>query len=899
MPPAGRGDAVAIRGEAGIGKTAILEHAVESAAGLRILRARGIESEVELAYSALLDLLRPVLNSLDALAEPQAAAVRAALLLSVSERPPDPLAVYVGTLGLLAAAAERSPLLVVVDDLQWVDAPSREAILFAARRLPDDPVATLVAVRGAAVSTEGLDELRLEPLDDGAAREVMAESALAPAVATRVLAAAAGNPLALVELPRALTPDQRDGAAPIPDPMPGGEAPARLFGHRLSALDDRTRLALVVIAASTTEDMRGATRAMDLLGIDAQLALAGLEEAGLVSVSGGRVQFRHPLVRSAAYAGASADERRRCHRALADSPDVRQLADARAWHRALAAVEPDEAVAAELERTALRAPGRGSRAAARALEYAARLTPEPARRAARLVAAAEAAQAAGDVRVAAAMAAQALEPGGDVVVQARADRVLGSIEAQRDPRRAAALLSRAASAVETTDPELAALMLLDALDPLLHHGELAELQRLARRAWELPWSRGGGTEVALALRYGDALAEAGDVALAGEMWSHATRGADALEPGIRLLAAEALFSVGANERARSVLVQAIEELRRDGRTAETLIGVGGLALVDARLGHLAAAQATAAEELELARALDSPLEQAHASGLSAWIAAIRGSEADCRTYADEARRLAGGNRHLAAMGDHAEGLLELGYGRGAHAVEPLLRASHGRVRSDSVAPRPIVASLIEALARTERRNEAETWLVQFERSATASGRGAALAEAARCRGLLADDERFDAEFGEAIRHHEHEPIPFESARTRLCYGERLRRSKRKRQAGEQLRASLAAFERMGAWSWADRAAKELKATGDVPRLQLAAPGGRELTAQEMNVARLVVEGLTNRELAARLFLSQKTIETHLAHVFKKVGVRSRTELAVRLAATGSGFFPIEPARLAP
>ncbi len=894
----GRADAVAVHGEAGIGKTAILEYALERSADLRVLRTRGIESEVELPNSALLDVLRPVLESVDAVVEPQAAALRAALRLAASERPPDRLAVYAGTLSTLAAAAEQSPLLILVDDLQWIDTSSRDALLFAARRLRDDPIATLVATRGDEVSTDGLETIQLAPLDDLAARKVVGAAALASKVEARVLAAAAGNPLALVELPRALTPEQRSGTAALPEPILGGDAAVRLFGRRLSGLDKDARLALVTVAASTSEDVLGVSRAATRLGVDVNRALAALEDAGLVEVRGGRVLFRHPLVRSAAYAGASAGELRSCHQALADASDVEQLADVRAWHRALAAVEPDESVAAELEQTALRSAGRSGHASARAFEHAARLTPDLARRGLRFAAAAEALRAAGEAQAAAAAARQALEFASDPVARARAERVLGWIETQRNPRRAAVGLARAASEVEAADPELAALLLFDALDPLLQVGELAELKRLVEHAWQLPWARGGDTEVRLAIRYGDALAVAGDVARARELWLHAALAADAPEPETRLRAGEALFSIGANDRARAVIEPAIEELRHGGRIGSLVADLGMLTVLEARSGDLAGAQASAAEVLELARAVDDPLEQAHASGQAAWVAAMRGAASDCRQYADEARRLAHGRNALAAIGDHAEGLLELGEGRAADAVDPLLRAADVRGVGDSLAPRPMVATLIEALTRTERREQADAWLSRFEREAAESGRGEALAEAARCRGLLADDAQGDGFFADAIWYHALEPNPFETARTQLCYGERLRRRRQKRQAGEQLRAALATFERIGAVSWADRAARELTTAGDAPRRPSGAIHEGELTAQELNVARLVVEGLTNREIAARLFLSPKTIETHLMHVFRKRGVRSRTELALKLTSASSGFLPIEPARTA-
>jgi hypothetical protein len=369
-----------------------------------------------------------------------------------------------------------------------------------------DPIATLVATRDDEVSTDGLETIRLEPLDEIAARKVVGAAALAPKVEERVLAAAAGNALALVELPRALTPEQRSGTAALPEPIPGGTAAIRLFGRRLSGLDEEARLALVTVAASTSEDVGGVSRAATRLGVDVDRALAALEDAGLIDVSGGRVLFRHPLVRSAACASASAGELRRCHQALADATDVEQLADVRAWHRALAAVAPDESVAAELERTALRSTGRSGNASARAFEHAARLTPDLGRRGMRFAAAAEALRAAGEPQEAAAAARQALEFASDPVAGARAERVLGWIETQRNPRRAAVRLARAASEVEAADPELAALLLFDALDPLLQVGELGELKRLAEHAWQLPWPRGGDTEVRLAIRYGDALA---------------------------------------------------------------------------------------------------------------------------------------------------------------------------------------------------------------------------------------------------------------------------------------------------------------------------------------------------------------------------------------------------------
>jgi DNA-binding CsgD family transcriptional regulator len=876
----GASGVLVLRGEAGIGKTALLEYASSVAGeGMRVVRTRGIESESELSFAGLLDLVRPLLPQLDLLPERQSAALRSALALETAEAT-DRFAVYAGTLGLLAAAAEEQPLLALIDDGHWLDQASADALAFVSRRIRSDRIAVLWAMRDGEpthVSTEGLRERRLDGVDPDAALELVARAAgdVAPEAARTLVGMANGNPLALLELPGILTESQREGREPLEHPLAMTPALQNTFGRRVEQLPEATRMVLLVAAANDSAELATIARALDVLKLDF-VDVEPAERAGLVSVGDGRFEFRHPLVRAAVYATADAAGRRQAHRALAEALLDARAQARRAWHRALATVEPDEDVAAELEATALRSQ-RGSHAAARAYEQAARLTPEDEARARRLLAAAREWDEAGRNDAAKRLLEDASDVTANPALLAGIEHLLGRILwAQGEAKRASQLLERAAVRVEEADPERAALILADAADASLARNP-ARAEDAARRAWELGRSGQADTQIWVALRYADVLGWRAEVEQATELWLHAAT----IPPGddlrTRYAVGEALFSAGEDDRARELLEETIETARAAGALGLLPSALHVLSLVELRRGRLAAAAEAAAEAHELARALAQTGERLTAVTALAWVESLLGREAECREHIREAGEL---KTRLGSetYSNVAEGMLELARGRFNEALRHFLTHAQEldpRVEADAIAPRSFVPSLVEAAIRSGRGDEARDFLDRYHTVAERSGRPSALAPALRCRALF---DSADGPFEEALREHARWENRFELARTQLAYGERLRRRKQRAAARVQLRNARAGFEKVGAAVWAERARTELQATGE--RARRRDPSTLDvLTPQELRVARLVATGLTNREVGERLFLSPKTIETHLGHVFRKTGVRTRAELA--------------------
>jgi tetratricopeptide (TPR) repeat protein len=638
-----------LRGEAGIGKTALLEHAAASADGMRVLRTRGIESESELAFSASLELLRPVLGHLDGLPERQAAALRGALALDAAADD-DSFVVYAGMLNLLAAAAEQKPLLALIDDAHWLDHGSAEGLAFASRRLGSEGIVVLWAIRDGeptGISTEGLDELILQGLEPPAALELVAKAAkqLAPDTARALVDVTNGNPLALLELPQMLTAAQREGFEPLQEPLPASPALQQAYGRRLERLPPETRAMLLIAAASDSTELGVVRRAWELAGMELS-RLEPAEHEGLVRIGHGEVAFHHPLVRAAVYANADAVERREAHRVLADALYDSRVQGRRAWHRALATVEPDEATAAELEATAVRSHGRSWHAAARAYEQAARLTPDDRIRAQRLLAAAREWEGAGRSDAATKLLVEAASLTEDPPALADIEHLLGRILAlQGEARRASELLEQAAARIVETDPERAALILADAAEPWLVAGDLNRAEDSARRAWELGWRRGGAAELWVALRYADVLSWRGAVERATELWLQAADIPPAGDLRAQCAVGEALLSAGEDERARDALAEAIETARASSALGLLPYVLQLLALVDARRGRLSAAAAAADEAHELATSLDQPGERLMALAALAWIEALLGREGECRRHVQEAFEL---NRRLGA-----------------------------------------------------------------------------------------------------------------------------------------------------------------------------------------------------------------------------------------------------------
>jgi DNA-binding CsgD family transcriptional regulator len=885
----GRSGCLVLRGDPGIGKTSLLDAAAERASDFTVLRACGVELEAELPYSALLELLRPIAAGVDRLPEPHAAALRGALALGPtgqSER----FAVCAATLGLLAAASDEGLVLVLIDDAQWIDAPSGEALAFAARRLRDEGLAVLWATRtedALAFSLDGLTELRLGGLDRSAVGDLL-DAAGTPAVSPRavdaLVDATGGNPLALLEIPELLSEHQRAGAEPIDQPLPVGPAVERAFGRRLERLPETTRSALLIAAVSASRELGTIERALAFEDLTLE-ALVPAENDEIIAREGGRLEFAHPLVRAAVHARATAAARRAAHSALASALADGAREDERAWHRALAAPGPDDVVAAELEAVGIRARKTSWRAAARAFERSAQLTSDGEARGRRLLAAARAAYTGGTLDTAARLADDATRLlQGDAAGHAEAKHLSGRILAGQGEFRPAALnLEEAAGEIEATDPERAALMLGDAVVPWLELGEHGRAARAAARAWELPWPRGGHTELALSLTFGDALAERGRLSEAIELWLRGAAVPGDADPEALTRIAEAILSAGEHERARAAAERAVERARECSALGVLTISLGVQVFAEARTGRLRAAARAAEEAIDLVRALGQRGELIDALHRLAWVDAMLGREQECRRHAAEAtEELTGLGTPESAFGP-AVGLLELSLGRAEEAVEALERTTRARgkrMRADAMVPRPVLANLIEAYVRAGRVEDARPDLEELRRQAELSELPFVLAIAARCRGIVEGEEQH---FVDALAWHERQPNAFERGRTLFCFGELLRRKKRRADARTRLRAALADFEEVGAEIWAERARRELGASGE--RARRRTPDTRdELTPQEVQVAGLVAEGLTNREIAARLFLSPKTIETHIRHAFQKLGVRSRTELAVAVTS---------------
>jgi DNA-binding CsgD family transcriptional regulator len=880
-----RSGVLVVRGEAGVGKTALLDHAGTRADGMLVLRASGVESEAELPFAVLHQLLRPVLQLAGRLPEPQAAALRGALGLG----PPggdDRFLVSVAALGLLAEAAELQPVLCLVDDAQWLDRSSAEALRFAARRLEADPVALLLAARDGDLRefpAPGLPELHLQGLDPEPAAALLAGAGtvLPAEVVGRLVERTGGNPLALLELPASLDPDQLAGRAPLEDVLPLTARLEQTFGERVRRLSAPARTLLLVAAAEATGDPAVVLRATARLGVEAE-ALDEAEAAGLVQTGDGRLAFRHPLVRSAAYRTATFAARQAAHRALAEVLTGEDSADRRAWHRAAATVGPDEDAADELERSAERARRRGGPAAAAvALERAAELSGDGRERGRRLAAAATAAWLAGQADRAAALLDRAEPIASDQRSQAEVAHLRGSIEASRGiAMHASAMLSAGSELAAPLDPSQALQMLLEASEVASYAGDVTPTAELGRRAAAIPVDDKAGQFLSDLLQGMGRVAE-GDAAAGGSLLRRAIALAGSLDDPRRLLwAGVAASFVGESDDGYALYARAVARARQEGAVGLLPRALEYLAVVEVAAGRYDAASASATEGLRLARDTGNDTSACRHLATLAHIAAVRGEEDACQAYAREALDRAGarGLGLPAMLASFALGMLELGLGRPAEALgwfQRLLAAGPG-------AGSPFFAvytvpDLVEAAVRGGQAEAAAAPLAAFEQLVTLAGTPDLLAQLARCRGLLGSDEGAAAHFEEALRRHQGQERPFDLARTELLYGEALRRARRRGEARSHLRSALATFERIGAAPWAERAGAELRATGETARKRDPSTL-TQLTPQELQIVRLVGEGGTNREIGAQLFLSRRTVDYHLRNVFAKLGVSSRTEL---------------------
>ena len=880
---------IALVGEPGIGKTALLDDAAQRAAeisGMQLLRARGVESEAHIPFGSLLELLRPALVMLEKVPEPQAVALGGALALRPAPAQ-DRFAIGAATLSLLAAYAEPGPVAVLIDDAQWLDESSAQALLFAFRRLVADPIAVFLAVREGEPSISdgsGLPTLHLGGLSSDEAAALL--RGLPAETAQRLHGATAGNPLALLEL----APDAYDLAlVPEGAPVLVSTRISHAFRQRAGSLDEAARRALVLAATSDSGDLPALERAAARLGIDLE-ALAVAETAGLVTLRAGAVEFRHPLARSAIYADAPAGQRRNAHRALAAALPDRDV-DRRAWHLAAAAIGTDDSASAALEQAGARGRERSAYAtAAAAFERAGQLAADAERRARLLWEAAEAAWLAGLADRAATLLGQARAATGDPGRLAQIDQLAGHIAVHRGPvMRGHAILTAAAG---RADPERAVAMLAEAAFACFLAGDPAEMLSVAERARSLlPENSSARARFLAATAVGMARILGGDAAAGAEAAHEAVTLAEN-SPGLRedlqlmpwlTLGPLLLRQTGAG---RPLLDHAL-------RTARDHAAVGALPFVlnliardQAATDRWAVAEATYREAIDLARESGQQTELAFGLTGLAWLQARRGRELDCRACVAEALRL---NHDLGARLNEvwataALGELELGLGDAARAVRHFERQQRllldvGITDAD-LSP---AAELVDAYARLGRDDDARQAADRFMDMARAKGQPWSLARALRSQGMLAAGSGFAALFEQALSAHEQTPDAFETARTRLAYGERLRRARDRLLAREQLRAAADAFEDLDARPWADRARAELAATGETLRRRDSSTL-EELTPQDLQIALLLTAGKTTRETAAALFLSPKTVEYHLRHVYQKLGIHSRDELAQALAA---------------
>jgi DNA-binding CsgD family transcriptional regulator len=906
----GTSGALVIRGDPGIGKTALLRYAVDRCHDMTVLSATGMETEAELAFSGLSELLHPVLDLLDEIPSPQTRALAGALAVG----PPDTqdrFTISVATLSLLAAAAERRPVLVIIDDAHWLDEPSRGPLLFAARRLQADRIVMLFTVRlGDRVTFDApaLPDLTLPGVDVDACAALLSRAGAAHvsrAVARKILEATAGNPLAILETPRVLSRDQLSGREPLSEPVPLGPAVQRSFARRVAHLPSATQTALLVAAASQSRSTDEVHRACDRLGIDYS-ALEAAESDGLIDNDGIGMRFRHPLIRATVYHGAPAPARRAAHRVLAEALADGSSASQRAWHLAAATDGADEQVAAALERAGREARERsGHASAARAFERAARLTPDPEQGARRLLEAGVDAHVAGESGRSLDLLREALPHATEVVMVADIEHAVSRVEMWAGSSVAArAMLLSAADRIERWDPGRAALMLVDAVSTCFHHGDpdqgaMRPALAIARRAYALGAEAGGIARTAASGALGASLILLGEADEARPLLMEGKRALDDTES--LALVAQLIEMVvpflwlEEYDLALGSLEQVVARARARSAPGALAYALCRLAEAERRVGRWTLAYASAGEAVQLAMELGLTATPMLGFALMclAWVEAGLGRERDCREHA--AAALATSNppgTTIDAFVASVLGLLALGLGRGGEAVTHLRHVAQLCDREHFVEPTVFMYTpdLIEAYVLTGARAEAEAVLDTFEALAARTRRNWAQATAARCRGMLADGD-FDAPFNEALSLHLRTPTPFDRARTELCYGERLRRAKRRRESRIQLRSALETFERLGAEPWAERARNELLATGLTARRRDRS-GSERLTAQELRVALEVATGATNREVAAALFLSPKTVEAHLGRIYSKLGLRSRAQLANSFRRDTGGRSPM-------
>jgi DNA-binding CsgD family transcriptional regulator len=878
---AGRSRVVVLRGEAGVGKSALLDYVSERVDGWRVAHAVGVESEMELAYSGLHQLCAPMVDYLDRLPDPQREALATVFGLSGGD-PPDRFLVGLATLTLLADAAEEEPLICLVDDAQWLDEASAQLLGFVARRLLAERIAFVCAARTGLGDDvfAGLPAVSVEGLDESDARALLLDNLHAPLdamVCKRIIAESHGNPLALLELPRAA---DVAGGFGLPDSRRVPDKVEHSYGRRLDTLPHETRLLVLAAAAEPLGDPVLLHRALETLGLEMGVIDPAVD-AGLLHV-GARVEFAHPLVRSVAYRAAKAEDRHRVHRALAEATDAETDPDRRAWHRAHATPGPDEAVAVELERSATRAQARGGIAAAAAfLQHSVTLTEDPGQRTERALAAAQTSLQAGafDAALEALRTAEAAPL--PAFERARTHLLRGRIASASSFGSAAPELLKAARELEPFNVDLARETYLDAWGTALAAGELT--------------SSGTLSAISLAARSAPAP-------------THEPYSSDFLLDGLAELVTEGL------EPAAPTLREAVSAFLADERVLQwgAMAGTAAAALWD-----MEGFEAVITRQLQLARDAGAIALLATALQGAGIVASFSGdfgkastlvAEADAVTGATGIRISPYGGMLLAAYrGREAEAfnLLEetiehataSGEGLGvqyAHWAAAVLCNGLGRYDKAEVAARQAsndtpelfvadwaLVELVEAAARTGEAGLAAEAAARFTRAASPSDADWALGLAARSQALVSEADAAEALYVEAIARLDRTPLRPELARTHLLYGEWLRREGRRVDARDELRTAHELFAAIGMEAFSSRTRRELVATGEKVR-ERSAETRDQLTPQEEQIARLARDGLSNPEIGAMLYLSPRTVEWHLRKVFVKLEISSRKELTTAL-----------------
>jgi DNA-binding CsgD family transcriptional regulator len=891
----GNSRTLVLRGEAGVGKTALLEYLTTAAAGdINVVRATGVESEMELAFASLHQICGSMLDRLDRIPAPQREALE--IVFGVrSGPPPDLFLVGLAVLSLVCDAADERPLLCVIDDAQWLDKASARTLAFVARRLLADPVCLVFAARTPTEELHGLPELDVRGLREPDARALLRSAVqflLDEGLRDRIIAETRGNPLALLELPRGLTATQLAGGFGLLAGQPLSGQIEKSFERRLESLPEESRRLLLLAAAEPLGDSSLLWRAANRAGLPATAAAAA-EEDDLLSI-GGRIVFRHPLVRSAVYRNASAEQRRTAHLALADATDGEADPDRRVWHLAAAALGPDEEVANELENSAGRAQARGGLAAAAAfLERSVALSIDPPRRAKRALSAADASVRAGDFDTAQGLLAAADSGALDELQRARVDLLRAELAfSQNRGSDAPPLLLRAAKTLEPLDPRLARETYLDAWSAALFAGRFARagnLEEVSREAGRASSADADPRPFELLLEGFAALYDQGRTAATPQLQRAAIAFASedaAVEEVLRWgwLATIAAVVVWDHESCVAIAARCVQLARDSGALAVLAVALNIMAQAVALSGDYSRAGQLISEAELVTEATG-----AHVLPYGAiYLAAYQGHDARVAKLVEEivGEATTSGQGNAIQFTELARAVVANGQGRYREALTWARAATEDM--PELVVSMWALSELVEAGARTGEVTIAQDAVERLARRNDVSANDWGLGIEARSRALLADGDEADILYREAIERLGRTRLRPELARAQLLYGEWLRRENRRVEARAQLRAAHDLLASVGMSLFAERARIELLATGE--KVRRRTPDTRdELTAQERQIALLAREGLSNPEIGGRLFLSPRTVEWHLRKVFSKLDIGSRRELATALPASESAL----------